>query len=246
MSRLNRIAAGLVLSSLAACAHPDLRLYDGPPRPSGEVAVVTMPEQLEIVTINGVDVPGARGMAAGDKRLELVPGHYDLLVYYREFWEQNDAGALRSDPARFSLDALAGHRYRIDYEHPHDAGQARLLAADFHGWIADEAGGARVPSADSGLRFKSGIVAQLTRDASLQQDGGKSGDAPSVAPLPAAAVTASSATAETATAAPAAPALAQTPTVDADAKWLPLMKGWWQQATPEERREFLRWVGEQR
>ncbi|NKF22558.1 DUF2057 family protein [Solimonas marina] len=254
MLKLTRIATAASLLSLAACASPDVRLYNGPSRAATDVAVITMPEQLEVATINGADVPGARGMAAGDKRLELLPGHYDLLVFYREFWERDDAGALRSDPARFSVDAVAGHTYRIDYPHPANYQDARTLAKDFHGWIEDQASGQRTESADSGVTFNGGILAQLNGGDMLHSKSEVSAGNTSVENIP----PRPTATGSAADAAPPAampralppvpavvPPSAAAPTAKGDKDWLLLMQGWWQQASNDERRAFLRWVGQQ-
>lgn len=247
-----RILAALLPLALAACASPGLRLYDGPQRPAGEVAVVTLPEQLEVASINGTEVPGAKGMwTRGDKRLELAPGRYELLVYYREVWQANgDSDVLRSNPALFTVDAAAGHEYRIDYPHPPRYDDARALSKDFHGWVEDRSAGTRIASTDSGLRFKGGLAAQVTGDNTLvAAEGAKGEAAPAVRPLavPAPVVPAAPSAASVSIAPPAAPAPVTPIPVAPPAPardWVALMKGWWQQASPEERREFLRWVGE--
>src|SRR3546814_15698367 len=85
MSRLIRLVCSAAVLGLAACASPDVRLYDGAVRPAAQIAVVTMPEQLEVASINGVEVAAAQGMwNKGDKRLELLPGRYQMLVFRSE------------------------------------------------------------------------------------------------------------------------------------------------------------------
>src|SRR3546814_20261457 len=112
-------SSDLVLG-LAACASPDVRLYDGAVRPAAQIAVVTMPEQLEVASINGVEVAAAQGMwNKGDKRLELLPGRYQMLVFYRESWDSgSDQDGLRSDPALFTIAAPATPHYRIAFQPP--------------------------------------------------------------------------------------------------------------------------------
>lgn len=179
--------------------------------------------------MDGREVRGASGMMrGGDLQLELAPGRHELLVFYREIWQRDgDHDTLKSDPARFVVDAQAGHRYQLDFERPHRYEDAQLLSRDFKGWIADEATGQRVESVASGLKFSTGLVAELTGSKDLVP-AAASGQmiVPAATPPPAAAA-----------AAPVAP------TVPND--WLLLMKGWWKQASAYERREFLRWVGEQ-
>jgi uncharacterized protein YccT (UPF0319 family) len=205
----------ILLAALAACATPPIPLH-------GEAGVtpasIVLPEQLEVVTVNGLEVAGAHGLLSkGDTTLEVSPGRYEVVAFYRELWERGDQhDMLRSDPALFVVDAAAGQRYRLDYARPANLAEARALAADFRGWVEEEATGARTPSTASGLRFRRGLVAAATFDDTLVPVAPVSGSGQQVAPLPA-----------------------------ADA-WLDLMKGWWNEASAEERREFLRWVGDRR
>ncbi|WP_169729227.1 DUF2057 family protein [Solimonas soli] len=258
---LSRILAAAAALGLAACAAPNVRLYEGPARPAADVAVITMPEQLEVATINGAEVPAAKGMwNRGDKRLELLAGRYEALIYYREVWQASGEGdVLRSkSPALFTIDAQAGHQYRIDYPRPGTYDDAKKLAQDFHGWVEDVQTGQRFASIDSGLQFRGGVVAQVTGDTTLvPREKGDSTQATTTAvqPLPPVAASAGVAGA-TAVAAPPAvapapmapPAAKATPVAPAttatDRDWVNLMKGWWQQASGDERRAFLRWVGE--
>lgn len=229
---LFRFARWLLLGLAAACAgcaSPNLKLYDGAVKPAAETARISMPEALELVRVNGVDVKGARGnWNKGDKTLEVMPGRYELLVYYREIWELgNQHDVLRSNPARFVVDAAAGQDYRLGYERPGTYDEARRLAADFSGWSQDGRG-QRQPSQASGLKFRNGLLAQVGGSDDLIADTG--GTVPtagqSVAPLA------------------AAPAAASASTPPAR-EWLGVMQGMWRQADAEERRAFLRWLAEQ-
>lgn len=217
----------------AACAREPLRLYEGAPRPAAEVATLTVPEALEVSALDGREVRGASGMMrGGDLEVELAPGRHELLVFYREIWQRNgDHDTLKSDPALFAVDAQAGHRYRLDFERPRRYEDAQVLSRDFKGWVADESTGQRVDSTASGLQFRKGLVAELTGNNTLTPavaGGSKVAPAAAAAPAP---------TPATETGAPPATA---TP-----GDWLLLIKGWWSQASADERREFLRWVGEQ-
>ncbi len=240
MSRLLAQALLLMIAGglMVACAQGAVRLYDGDERAADSVAIVTLPEALEVEQINGARVSGASGpLRKGDIDLQLAPGRYELLVYYKEIWSLGDAeDALRSDPARFVIEARAGHRYRIEYAHPERYEDAKALTAEFSGWIEDAATGERVQSENSGLQFKRGLTAQLSGDRELIQVAEKSEGRHVVAPMPepASAVAAEVVSKDDVTA--AAPAAGD---------WLPVMKGWWAQATPSERRAFLLWVGEQ-
>lgn len=233
----------LLGATLAGCAAAPLRHYEGAPRPSTEVAIVSLPEALEVVRIDGA-APAVlpAGWNRGTKTLELLPGRHELLVYYREIWALgNSHDVLRSQPARFVVDAVAGARYVLDYERPQTYSAAQALAADFRGWVADAAG-ARHASQPSGLRFRDGLTAGLGRVPELVAE---TPTVLAVAPMastarPAAATAAASPVSAT----EAAPAAARTATGEA-AEWLPLMQNLWKQADEAERSAFLRWLAEQ-
>lgn len=241
-SRFALLACAAASLLLSACASSDIRLYDGPQKPANEIARISMPEQLEVASINGKNVPGAEGLVSkGDKHLEVAPGRYQLLVFYREGWNlQAEGDILKSDPALFTIDAQAGHQYRIDYQHPNDYAGAKALAADFKGWVTDQTTGGRTASQDSGLKFNRGLMAQMAGRDELVPVAAAAADgsgAQVVEPLaPAGAVAAAT----------TSPTAAVTGNADKTAQWLDLMKGWWQQASTDERREFLKWIGEKK
>ena len=244
--RLIATIAVALLTLLAGCTNPQLKLYDGANNSAAQAARLTVPEAIEVARINGVEVKGASGMwTRGDKVMDLAPGRYELLAYYREIWTQGDQhDVLRSDPALFVLDARAGGRYRIDYTHPSDYRQAQQLAAAFGGVLIDEANGARVASQASGVRFPTGIMGQIAGASELLPDNGSTASTQVVAPLDAAPETRSPVTSGKRTAA-ASNATAPSATATPEGDWLTLMQAWWKQASGEERRAFLRWVATQ-
>ena len=254
MSTLRALGlCALLPIALAACVSAPIQLQDGP----GATAVIILPEQLEIATVNGLEIASAGGLLAkGDTTLEVSPGRYEVLAFYRELWERGDHhDMLRSDPALFVVDAEAGGRYRLDYARPATAAEARELADNFQGWVENLETGARTPSLDSGLQFRRGLIPAATFDSTLVPSAASGGSRQRVAPLAqpadaadATAVAAAQRVAMTPTeASPPAPQSIEVPVVPLDdGDWLALMKGWWNEANAEERREFLRWVGERR
>ncbi|NGP54205.1 DUF2057 family protein [Thioalkalivibrio sp. XN8] len=241
MQRSLSLALMLLAVLFAGCASGPIVLHDNAV-PADEVATLVLPEQLEVARVNGVEIEGASGMlTSGDRTLELAPGRYEILAFYRELWalgEQHEI--LRSDPVLFELEAAAGGRYRMDYQRPENLESARGLAADFHGWIEDLAAGERTPSQASGLRFRGGLASAFAFDDVLVPSG-DGGGSQAVAPLSSSA-TAPAATATTVPEAALESASAPTP----EGSWLDLMKSWWHQASEDERRAFLRWLAEPR
>lgn len=244
MSRFFLWVASVVAAvTFSACAPSSIRLHEGADAGVQE-ARITLPEQLEVLSVNGAEVKGAKGLfTKGDKTLAVAPGRYELLVYYREVWELgNEHDVLRSDPSLFVVDARPSGRYRIEYAHPERYEEAQRLAKAFSGWVVDAGNGARTPSQDSKLSFREGWVAALTGDDSLVGTSTRNDGSQVVEPLAATSTGSGSVAASSGSAAAPAPSAAS---AQADAQWLPMMKAWWAQASIDERREFLRWVGEQ-
>lgn len=252
MPRLPLLPALLLIALLAGCQSAPITLHDADLAPAA-VATVVLPEQLEVTSVNGVEVEGASGMLTkGDKTLELAPGRYEILVFYRELWETGDShDVLRSDPALFVIDAAAGSRYRVDYARPDGIDSARALTADFRGWVEDLGTGERVPSRASGLEFRRGLVPALTFDDTLVP--AAAGGGQPIAPLPEDDATGLAAAAADTGAAERVPPSRDSVPVPGSAdpampegSWLDLMKSFWSEASMEERRAFLRWLAEQR
>jgi hypothetical protein len=247
----------LAVVSLAGCAADPVILHD-PEVPQAAVASIVLPEQLEVASVNGREIEGASGMMTkGEKTLELAPGRYELLVFYRELWELGDEHEiLRSDPALFIVDAAPGGRYRLDYKRPTGVESARELAADFTGWAQDLATGERVPAQESGLQFRRGLVSALTFDDTLVPAAEQVADGQMVPPLPAGdaaaaagGVTPAPVPVPVPVPVPASQGAAGTiPSAEPmpEESWLDLMKSFWGEASSEERRAFLRWLAEQR
>lgn len=226
----------LVLVLSACSSLPPIRLYGGGPRPAQEIAVLSLPEPLEVARINGAPVKGLSGMLrGGDRVVELAPGRYELLIFYREIWDQTgNHEVLRSDPALFVLEARAGRRYVVDFERPRRYEQAVKLAQSFSGWIQDSVSGVRNASQASGMQFAGGMLGSLTGSLALEPVVTQTAT-PSqqyVAPL--------------ADPSPVSPDSVNATAVAGaqDAGRLEQMQAWWRQSSPEERREFLGWLAQ--
>jgi hypothetical protein len=169
-------AVFLAMGLLAGCASAPIQLHDQPGG-EGATALIILPEQIEVATVNGLEISGAGGLLRrGDTTLEVAPGRYELVAYYRELWEKGDHHDMfRSDPALFIVEAEAGHRYRLDYTRPANLPEAEALAKDFRGWVEDLETGARTPSQDSGLQFRKGLIPAATFDSTLVPSAGTGG-----------------------------------------------------------------------
>ncbi|MCK9469350.1 MAG: DUF2057 domain-containing protein [Porticoccaceae bacterium] len=230
---IRNLAVFFSVGLLAACQSSSVvKLYDGAERPASQVAVVQVPETLDILTINDRSPAGINNsFVAGHREMHLSPGSYQIVAYYQEIWEPDTTSShevLRSEPVIFTLNSRAGGRYILEYNRPDDVDEARELAANFRGWIRDTATGERFDSEPSGMA-RPGLLSNVNI-------GGVAPVAsnPVVLPTP---VNAPAATVP-------APSPVPTDSVGGNA-YLDMLKAYWSQASAEERRTFLLWIAEQ-
>lgn len=226
MKNLARLIAIASLSwLLAACQSASvLHLYEGPELPDSAVLTVHIPEQLEVLAINGRAMERGYSLFTTSRELKLVPGEYRIEAYYKELWETSveSHDVYRSDPVTFVVDGQAGERYELSYEAPANAEESKRLAENFSGWAENLTTGERRPTTGSKLS-RPGLFGSL---------GGSSTEASTaVAPID--------------SSTPAArPEPASPSNNSADTSYLDLLKAYWSQASSDERREFLRWIAE--
>ena len=227
------IAAAAFL--LTACSRsPVVQLYEGAKQPDSQVLTIRVPSDLEVFTINGSEVDGVNTFFNTDhKDLKVTPGRYEILAYYKRLWDldADNHEVMKSDPALFVVDGEAGEFYRLDFERPQNVTQARALEEDFSGWVENMNSGEKTPSQASGLVLNRGFLAPIT-GAEVETKG-----ANAVQPKAAEAVT-------PAPAAPKAGSSESGASASGQASYLDTLKAQWNQATQEERRQFLQWISQ--
>jgi len=218
-----RIVIVLLSLLVTACStSPVVKLYDGADRPAGELLTVRVPVELEILSINDRRIEGASTLFAyGHRDLQLLPGQYRIVAYYKNLFQLNadQHEIIKSDPALFTVNGNAGEVVALAFEKPADVDAAREMAKHFDGWTENLSSGERIASTPSGLILNQGFIG--------------------LASTPAAAETAS-----TASVAPEQPAASSSTESTVTTDVLDALKTHWQQASPEERREFLLWMSQ--
>lgn len=218
-----RILIVLLSLLVTACStSPVVKLYDGADRPAGELLTVRVPVELEILSINDRRIEGASTLFAyGHRDLQLLPGQYRIVAYYKNLFQLNadQHEIIKSDPALFTVNGNAGEVVALAFEKPADVDAAREMAKHFDGWTENLSSGERIASTPSGLILNQGFIG--------------------LASTPAAAETAS-----TASVAPEQPAASSSTESTVTTDVLDALKTHWQQASPEERREFLLWMSQ--
>ncbi|MZR64463.1 DUF2057 family protein [Alcanivorax sp. DP30] len=226
MLSLRLTAVTLFALLLSACARsPVVQLYEGPAQSDNNIVTVRIPSQLEVFTINGEEVDGVNTFFASDyKDVKLTPGRYEILAYYKELWQldADNHEIVKTNPANFIVDGKPGDMWVLGYEQPKDVDAARAMEDNFNGWSENAVTGEKVAAEKSKLILKRGFLAPVTGEEVATPA------STAIAPLPA----------------PAAPAAAEAAAPAATARYLDTLKAQWNQATPEERREFLQWIAE--
>lgn len=140
------VLASLSLLSGCAASHGPLKTYDGPLRTAEEVATVDVPEQVQVMSIDGREPP--TNFLTSQVQLALLPGEHVLGLRYVQLFQVNseDHDVVRSRQAALRFTAIAGGRYRLEAPPQRDREAARQFAKDPHFSLADLGGGAAVES----------------------------------------------------------------------------------------------------
>jgi uncharacterized protein YccT (UPF0319 family) len=114
---------------LTGCASTGpIRLYEGPARQQADVTHIQVPEQVQVMAMDGVEVTGAllqRGQA-----LEVLPGEHVLTLRYVQLFQinSNDHEVVRSRQAALRFTAEAGETYRLEMDVQSSLDAARKFA----------------------------------------------------------------------------------------------------------------------
>lgn len=223
---------------LASCASAPIKLYPGDKLPSSQIATLSIPVELEILTLNDQEVPSAnRLLGTSDRQLQLQPGNYQLLLFYKNIWQTSADSheTIRSNPVTFDLSLNAGQTYQVDFERPKNAHQAYAIRDDFHAWVIDS-NGQKADSKSSGLIMDDSFIGQLTgRVKTIKAEEQTRSQQQVIAPL-----TATASAPETGNIADAPVATQQA----AAMSYLDMLKAQWNQASADEKRAFLQWISQ--
>ncbi len=234
----------VLLALLAGCAQQGpVKLYSGPDRGVGQLLVVEVPEDLEVLTINGRQVASMDRMFRGDAlQLHMDPGEYRIEAYYRRVFEIDGTTheVIRSRAATFLINGKAGETWRLAYRQPRNLDEAREMSRRFDAWAENRKTGERI-AAEQGAVPPS-IATQLFGRSPDQE--GQQADA--VAPLndratPAARQPVAGNEPVTVVTPVAQPSPASLPHDDAT---LITLQQLWLLLGPESRRAFLDWAAE--
>lgn len=222
---------------LSACAQQSqVQLYPGSPLSDAQVLTVVVPNELEVQSINGRQIPSANwSFGNADKRLELQPGVYQINAFYKNGFDI-DGGisheVVRGRTGVFTIDGQAGELWQLDFNRPENLQQAKAFETEFVAWAVNTRTGER-RSAVAGQRNDSlinNLIGGGTDSVAAQT---------TVAPLGAAPAAAQAVPAQGVTPLPGTAAAATLPHNDATLSTLQQM---WQLLGEDSRAAFLEWA----
>ena len=144
---------------LPACAQQShVQLYPGSPLPGGQALTVVVPNELEVQSINGQQIPSANwSFGTADKRLELQPGAYQVNAFYKNGFDI-DGGisheVVRGRTAVFTIDGQGGELWELNFERPQNLQEAKVFENEFNAWAVNTRTGERY-AATAGQRNNS-------------------------------------------------------------------------------------------
>lgn len=115
LSRLCFLLLPAALSLLAGCAAQlPQQTWDGPARPDGEVALLEVPEQVQVMAIDGREPPPS--FLRSQSTLALLPGEHVFSLRYVQLFQvsSEEHEVVRSRQAALRFSAVAGGRYRLE------------------------------------------------------------------------------------------------------------------------------------
>lgn len=137
----------LAVFTVSACSTGKIvKAYEGDDRPSDQIAVLTAPENIRVVAIDGKKMPTY--MLSGiTTDYGLLPGKHVIEFEYEGVWaiskpdeEGRTSKNIVSQPREVSLNASSGEAFTFHFDRPENLTEAEALAANFVAQLVDKTG----------------------------------------------------------------------------------------------------------
>ncbi len=114
--------------SACATAHGPVKTYEGPVRSNAELVLVSVPEEIEVMAIDGQEPPPS--FLKSKMQLALLPGEHIFSLRYVELFQitADNHEVIRSRQAALRFNAAAGSEYRLQAPAQKNLDEARKFA----------------------------------------------------------------------------------------------------------------------
>jgi uncharacterized protein len=123
-------AVFLMAFGLAGCATSKgpLKAYEGPLRGNADLVLISVPEEIEVMAIDGQEPPPS--FLKSKVQLALLPGEHVFSLRYVELFQitSDDHEIIRSKQAALRFSATAGSVYRLQVPAQKNLDEARKFA----------------------------------------------------------------------------------------------------------------------
>src|SRR6218665_3937313 len=120
----------MAVSGLAACATSKgpVKAYEGPVRGNSELVLIAVPEEIEVMAIDGQEPPPS--FLKSKVQLALLPGEHVFSLRYVELFQitADDHEVIRSKQAALRFSAVAGSEYPLQLPQQKNLDEARKFA----------------------------------------------------------------------------------------------------------------------
>ncbi|HCT41833.1 MAG TPA: hypothetical protein DF427_11925 [Moraxellaceae bacterium] len=164
MSRKEWLAISFFAIMLAGCAAPGpAKLYEGALRPAAETAMIRLPEQVQVMALDGQEQTGS--LLQRGQLLAVLPGEHVFSLRYVELFQINseEHEVVRSRQSALRFTAVAGHEYRIEMDKQGSLEVARKFAKDPKFRLVDESSGAVTESTAIKSYAEASLVDTITK-----------------------------------------------------------------------------------
>lgn len=123
----------LAVSALTACTtQGPVKAYEGAARAPAEVALLRVPEQIEVMAVDGREPPPS--FLKSNVELTVLPGEHVLSLRYVELFQlgSDEHDVVRSRQAALRFNAVAGTAYVLEIPKPLNHDAAKAFAKDPH------------------------------------------------------------------------------------------------------------------
>lgn len=164
MSRKEWLGISFFAIMLAGCAAPGpAKLYEGAFRTAAETAMIRLPEQVQVMALDGQEQTGS--LLQRDQLLAVLPGEHVFSLRYVELFQINseEHEVVRSRQSALRFTAVAGHEYRIEMDKQGSLEVARKFAKDPKFRLVDVSSGAVTESTAIKSYAEASLVDTITK-----------------------------------------------------------------------------------
>lgn len=164
MSQKKWLGIGFLVIMLAGCAAPGpAKLYEGVLKPATETAMIRLPEQVQVMAMDGQEQAG--NLLQRGQLLAVLPGEHVFSLRYVELFQINseEHEVVRSRQSALRFTAEAGHEYRIEMDKQASLAVARKFAKDPKFRLIDVSSGVTTESTAIKSYAEASLVDTITK-----------------------------------------------------------------------------------